>query len=147
MPEEYYDTDFPNLKKLGFKRTSEPAYPNCIAFVVGDEKRKWWPGEYPRWSPDFWPKEAPAKETLDAFLVALATKDFRKCDNGDWEPEFEKTAIYARGEEVSHAALQVDEVTWKSKLGADEDIEHTLAGLEGPLYGKVVAYLKRQRKT
>src|SRR5437016_645688 len=59
MPEEFYDVDFPNLKKLGFARTSDQAYPNCIAFVVGDNNRKWWPGEYSAWSLDYWPKEAP----------------------------------------------------------------------------------------
>jgi len=41
----------PNLRKLGFKRTSEPAYYNCIAYAVGDFKTKWWLATTLR----FWP--------------------------------------------------------------------------------------------
>jgi hypothetical protein len=53
MPEEYYDKHFPNLRRLGFKYTSDPGYDNCIAYAVRDYKRKWWPGEYhPDWSDD-----------------------------------------------------------------------------------------------
>jgi hypothetical protein len=42
MAEELYDRDFPELKKLGYKRDSEPAYYNCVALAVGDMRRKWW---------------------------------------------------------------------------------------------------------
>jgi hypothetical protein len=45
-----------------------------------------------------------------------------------------------------HAALQQDDGTWKSKLAGDEDIKHTLAGLEGPAYGRVIGFLRRPRK-
>jgi hypothetical protein len=152
MPEQYYDADFPNLRKFGFKRTSEPAYPNCISFVVGDNKRRWWPGEYPLWSPDYWPKapsstaETPNDATLEVFKLGLATENFVECNDGKWAPGFEKIALYGRGREITHAALQIAEDKWMSKLGGDEDIEHTLDGLEGPLFGIVVAYLQRQRK-
>ena len=73
MAEELYDVDFPNLRALGFQRTSEPAYYNCIALVAGDLKRKWWPGEYhPFMSPDYWPAGVPNEETLAVFTQALA---------------------------------------------------------------------------
>jgi len=146
MPEANYDRDFPDLKKLGFRRTSEPAYQNCIAFVVGDGKRKWWPGEYhPGWSLDYWPNGVPQEESVGAFVQALATEHFEPCLDGSREEGFEKIAIYALGAEVRHAARQEEDGTWRSKLGEDEDIEHTLDGLAGPLYGKVVAFLRRQR--
>ena len=75
MAEELYDVDFPNLRSLGFERTSEPAYYNCIAYVAGDFKRKWWPGNYhPFLSPDYWPKGAPNEETLEAFVLTPPSK-------------------------------------------------------------------------
>lgn len=148
MAEELYVVDFPNLKKLGWKRTSEPAYYNCIAYVVGDLKRKWWPGEYPPyWSIDFWPKDTPHEETLDAFILALATAGYQPCNDAVLENGFENIAIYALHGVVKHAALQQENGSWRSKLGSDEDIEHTLLGLEGPAYGSVVAFLKRPRTT
>lgn len=146
MPEEYYDTHFPTLRQEGFKRTSEPAYYNCIAYVVGDLQRKWWPGEYdPVWSDDYWPENVPRDETIAAFVMAMATVGYEPCAEGTLEPEFEKIALYSLGELVRHAAKQQPDGTWCSKLGPDEDIEHTLPGLEGPYYGKVVAFLRRSR--
>ena len=147
MAEANYDRDFPNLKTLGFRRTSEPAYYNCIAYVVDDFIRRWWPGEYhPRWSDDFWPEGAPNEETLSAFVIALGTIRYALCDDGGLEPGVEKIAIYAHSnEEITHAAKQWEDGTWRSKLGSDEDIEHTLAGLEGPCYGTVVAFMRRPR--
>ena len=146
MAEELYDIDFPNLGKLGFPRTSEPAYYNCLAYAVGDLKRKWWPGDYlPFWSVDYWPKDAPREETLDAFLLALATVGYSVSNTDEFNLAIEKIAIYALNGLVKHVALQQADGAWRSKLGSDEDIEHTLDGLEGPAYGKVVAYLSRPR--
>lgn len=146
MAEHLYDQDFPNLRTLGFTRTSEPDYYNCIAFVAGDLQRKWWPGDYhPFMSPDYWPTGIPNNETLSAFTQALATVGYEPCSDGNLDIGFEKVAIYALNNEVRHAALQQLNGTWKSKLASDEDIEHTLAGLEGPLYGSVIAFLRRPR--
>jgi hypothetical protein len=135
------------LRTLGFERTSDPAYYNCIAYVAGDLRRKWWPGDYhPFISPDYWPKGAPNAETLEAFVLALSSVGYTLCADGEPESGIEKAALYALGDEIKHAALQQEDGTWKSKLASDEDIRHTLAGLEGPAYGKVVAFLKRPRK-
>lgn len=146
MAEANYDRDFPDLRRLGFQRTSEAAYHNCIGFAVGDWKRKWWPGEYhPQWSLDYWPPGVPQEETVAAFVQALASVGFEPCPDGIREGGFEKIALYCLGTEVRHAARQEEDGTWRSKLGPDEDIEHTLDGLAGPLYGRVAAYLRRPR--
>ncbi len=147
MPETYYDRHFPQLRSLGFKRTSEPAYYNCVAFAVGDDKRKWWPGEYhPFWKDDYWPHGVPNDESLVAFVQALATVQFVPCADENMEEGMEKVVIYGHGEnEVRHMAKQMDDGTWRSKLGEDEDIEHTLAGLAGPFYGRILAFLKRPK--
>ena len=70
------------------------------------------------------------------------------CSDGTPEDGFEKIAIYATGPsntKPSHAARQLANGKWTSKLGQVEDIEHdTVTAIEGPLYGLVVRYLKRQ---
>jgi hypothetical protein len=56
---------------------------------------------------------------------------------------WEKVAIYATDEGPAHAARQLENSRWTSKLGPDDDIEHTLEGLCSPLYGSVVQFLRR----
>lgn len=145
MPDEYYDRYFPNLKKLGYKRTSEPEYYNCIAYAASDTIRKWWPDNFPPGSKDYWPlpvSDAP-DESIESFLAGFATIGYSKCHNGSYEAGYEKVSFYAVGKEVRHAARQMHDGTWRSKLGPDEDIEHTLEGLEGWFYGNIVAFAKR----
>jgi hypothetical protein len=60
------------------------------------------------------------------------------------EPGFEKVALYAVGSEPTHAARQILNGRWVSKLGPQEDIEHGAPDdLSGPCYGQVVRVLKR----
>ncbi len=144
MAEELYDRDFPNLKRLGYRRTSDPHYSNCIAYAAGDGVRKWWPGEYPPRSGDYWPPGVPwDNESLDVFFQAFATLGYVPCPGGEWEPGYEKVAFYVLRGDVQHAAKQQLDGTWRSKLGGDEDIEHTLEGLEGPAYGNVAGFVRR----
>jgi hypothetical protein len=146
MPEEYYSQHFPSLGS-GFRRSSEPDYYNCIALVVGDTVRKWWPGEYdPYWSDDYWPEGVPPENTISAFTSALSTADYYPCDNGDWEDGFEKAVLYMKDGVVTHGAIQIKNGVWKSKLGSDEDIEHALDGICGPFYGTVAAFFRRVRE-
>lgn len=47
-----------------------------------------------------------------------------------------------------HAALQLENGDWTSKMGSAEDILHILAEvLEGPEYGHVARFLSRPRPT
>lgn len=146
MPEEFYDLDFPDLNKLGFERTSAPdASYRCLSFAIGETAKNWWPGDYPASSDDFWPVPYADSGGVAAFLEGLATIGFVPCGSGDVEAGYDKIALYALHDEVRHAARQMTNSRWQSKLGPDEDIAHPLAGLEGPLYGKVVAFLKRPK--
>jgi hypothetical protein len=143
MAEDLYDRDFPRLKLLGYRRTSEPADYNCIAFAVGDVERWWWPSGR---EDDYWPLPIPEKVTLQTFLDAFAARGYSSPidTNGDLESGFEKIAVYAlESGEVTHVAKQQEDGKWRSKLGPEEDIEHALDGLDGPKYGSVVRYLKR----
>ncbi len=66
------------------------------------------------------------------------------CPEAELEEGYEKIAIYALRGEGTHAARQLENGKWTSKLGENIDIEHTLAGLKGPHYGEVVKTLKRE---
>jgi hypothetical protein len=146
MPEEYYDTDFPNLRTEGWQRTSEPDTYNCIAFAAGDTSRYWWPNLFlPNPSDDFWPEGVPNALTIEAFVQAFATRGYIICADANLESGFEKVAIYVHGGLPRHAALQQNNGKWRSKLGRHEDIETTLDGLAGPCYGVPTTFMKRPR--
>jgi hypothetical protein len=62
-----------------------------------------------------------------------------------WKLGFEKIAIYVLDEKPQHAARQLPNGKWTSKLGQYEDIEHNaLEGLEGSIYGYVACVMKRR---
>jgi hypothetical protein len=83
-------------------------------------------------------------ETLDAFFNAYAKLGYEPCDKEDLEPAYEKIALFVSSTGApTHAARQLQNGSWTSKLGPQEDIEHTLEGLEGPAYGSVVRFLRR----
>lgn len=101
-------------------------------------------GEY------YWPQGVPRNLTTDAFLQAYSTLEFRLCFDGELEEGIEKIAIYGTGpagaEQPTHAALQLPDGRWTSKLGNCEDVTHSTANdLNGPCYGQVVCFLRRPR--
>ena len=116
--EQDYDRDFPNLRKLGYSRTSDPHYHNCIAYAAGDLQRAWWPDEHPPNSSNYWPPGVPHhEETVAVFTQAFATLGYSLCADGKWEPGYEKLAIYTWRGLVRHMAKQQANATWRSKLG------------------------------
>jgi hypothetical protein len=64
------------------------------------------------------------------------------------EKGFEKVAIYVKGNQnPTHAARQLDSGIWTSKIGNEEDIEHSSpAVLEGLEYGAVAVVMKKSIK-
>jgi hypothetical protein len=88
---------------------------------------------------------------VPAFVQAFGTVGYVRCKNGNYEEGFEKIAIYASKDAKrklvpEHAARQLVDGRWTSKMGLDEDIEHlTVNDVCGPEYGKVVCYMRRQR--
>lgn len=130
---------FPNLDISNLKRTSDATdrY-NCIAWAMHDNSRWWWPRRGA-----FWPRGAPTQNTIEAFELAFALKGWELCDNGDLEQDFEKVALFANGDEPTHAARLLQNGYWTSKLGRDIDISHTENELSGPFYGNIVRYFRR----
>jgi hypothetical protein len=140
-------SEFPNLKygkDKNHKVTScRTARYNCIAWAADDPLNFWWPD-----GSDHWPTSAPYEVTLPAFIRAFETLGYETCDNGDLEAGYEKIVIYVdTNNEPTHAARQLRNGRWTSKLGRNEDIRHnTPTDVAGPCYGLPCRFLKRRRR-
>lgn len=133
---------FPGLKDDSFQITSPPHKKyNCIAWALGDNSKWWWP--HPKGTAH-WPDDVPREETISAFQHLFVTNGYESCNDDQLEPGFTKIALFARDNEIpTHAAKQLTNGRWTSKLGRSEDIEHNLRDLEGQVYGAVVLLMKR----
>jgi hypothetical protein len=134
---------FPRLKPGNYQITSLPdARYNCIAWAVSETTQWWWPELDPE--AGHWPEGASADVSLPAFLAAFATLGFAPSDSDTYEPGWDKIALFADAAGgPTHAARQLPNGRWTSKIGKLEDIEHDLRDLEGIEYGTVVQILKR----
>lgn len=136
---------FPGLVATPYKVTSAATVNyNCIAWAAGDSSRWWWPDEFDQYH---WPEEVPRQRTLDAFVQAFASIGFEECRDASSEHGWEKVAIYAKSDgEPSHAARQLRDGTWTSKLGQLQDINHVEPDdVNGTDYGSPVRFLRRRR--
>ena len=132
---------FPRLIEDGFSETSSatPQY-NCLAWAAKQTEQGWWPDSFGAYH---WPEGVPREETIESFVRAFAIVGYVRCGDGELEAEHEKVALYARDGKPTHAARQLSDGTWTSKLGRQIDIVHTLHGLDGPAYGQIAAFLRR----
>lgn len=147
------ESHFPRLKREQYHVTSKytTAY-NCIAHAAGRDDLPWWPidavGVH-------WPDGVPKEETIDCFMAAYATEGYVECteEGVSLSPGFEKIALYVdRDGTPTHAARQLDDGQWTSKLGDWEDIKHaSLTDLEddarkrGLGYGESARLMKRPK--
>ncbi len=115
---------------------------NCIAFAAGDVGRFWWPVIYGQ---AYWPPSVQRTESLASFIEAYSTLGYSLCPDGSLEAGFEKIAIYISAQNTpTHAARQLRDGRWTSKLGTAEDIQHdTVNGVSGQRYGQIGAYMRR----
>jgi len=132
---------FPKLSATNHLPTSPADIQyNCIAWAASENDVWWWPDPM---LVKYWPEDVPRLETLDSFIQAFSTKGYAPCSDGQVESGFEKVALYALNSKPTHAARQLSDGNWTSKLGGHCDISHTLDALDGPAYGSVVQFLKR----
>lgn len=122
--------------------SSSDEHYNCIAWAAGHTDDWWWPGSAA--AGEYWPPDVPHERTIAAFQQVFARLGYSACAEEDLETGFEKIALYADEQgKPTHAARQLSNGRWTSKLGKSEDIEHELRSLEGEIYGTVVLFLKR----
>jgi hypothetical protein len=132
---------FPELIGSDYRITSSVSQVyNCIAWAAGDIDRWWWPDLSNR---RYWPEGIARLETVAAFQAAFGSLGFAVCENSDLQVGFDKIAIFADADGPQHAARQLSNGRWTSKIGELEDIEHSLHALEGAEYGKVAVVLRR----
>lgn len=135
------EDEFPNLNDIGYRVTSdESTLYNCVAYAADDMTRKW---DY--FPPHYWPGKisGDAIEALESVFISIG---YARCDNGDLEDGFQKVALYVNEDgEWEHAAKQLENGEWTSKLGNWEDIRHrTPHVFGGSDYGNVMYYMKRK---
>jgi len=81
---------------------------------------------------------------MAAFVQAYGTVGFLPCKDTRLDRGYEKVVIYADPAGIpKHAARQLPNGKWTSKLGPFVDIEHTLVALQGQTYGQISTFLKR----
>jgi hypothetical protein len=137
---------FPGLSATSFtiQSPADPRY-NCIAWAAGDTTRWWWPAD-PR-TGAHWPVGVSREVSLAAFREVFARLGYEPCASDALEEGFEKVGLFARRDKPTHAARQLANGSWTSKLGHEEDIEHPLTALAGDtVYGEMVQILRRPVK-
>jgi hypothetical protein len=133
--------DFPNLTPENHRVTSDRTEDyNCIAWAAGDDAQWWWPEED---EDVHWPEGVPRIEDLATFAAAFATLGYAPCEGDDLEAGMEKVAIYAFDGAPCHAARQLPDGWWTSKLGKWFDVAHTLDAIASGAYGEAVLFLGR----
>lgn len=131
---------FPNLNASNHRVTSPPtpAY-NCFGWAIGGTEILIGPQ-----AGYVWPSEAPLNFKLESFEVALAKFGFERCDDGSLEAESSKVVLFGSTAYVEHAARQLPDGRWTSKLGREEDIEHDSPdAVAGGVYGPVLAFYRK----
>src|SRR5262245_29836601 len=126
------DEAFPRLTPQNHGTTSTDY--NCIAWSARENEHWWQPGV-------FGPIKAHPEDygvgALEAMFKALGYEDCGM--DAGFEPGLEKVALFGHALHYTHAARQLPNGKWTSKLGKAEDIEHdTPDDVAGGVYGEVV---------
>lgn len=136
------DPNFPNSFAEPFKKTSEATdVYNCIAWAANINTQRFWPDPYGGYE---WPKELPFEETLDAFIEFYKTFGYSITRDGSYKEGYIKIVIFTKNSSPTHAARQLSEDTWTSKLGENIDVSHTLAAIQDGFYGRVAVFMVKK---
>jgi hypothetical protein len=133
------NTSFPRLTAQNHRITNPPTTQyNCIAWAAGDTKNWWQPGLY-------WPFPTnPFDDTIGELKRVFESLGYQECQDGVLEQGVEKVALYGVSGFYTHAARQIGDGKWTSKLGNEDDIEHDSSDIVGGgVYGEVALFMKR----
>ncbi len=105
--------DFPNLARGEFQVVcpASDRY-NCVAYAAGDTSQPW-SDELE----DFWPLQVARDPTIRGLEKLFRWLEFKKCNGPRLEGAYQKVALYASKGLWTHAALQMPNGRWRSKLG------------------------------
>jgi hypothetical protein len=132
---------FPQLDRnvLVISSPQTPKY-NCIAFAAGETHRWWWPDQL---RVCYWPRVAPRSEAIPAFQAAFESIGYRLSSGTNLEDDVEKIAFFHMNGRPTHAARQLRNGLWTSKIGRSFDIVHDIEGMEGQEYGAIALIMER----
>lgn len=135
----WIEDQFPAIDTNGLLVTSPKTEDyNCIAWAA-NENDAWW-SHLPGYR---WPVEL-RSPLIESLIAAYTSIGFEVCGEDSPEPGYEKVALYARNDLWTHAARQLPDGKWTSKLGPEEDISHKSPScLEGMAYGNVHCIMRR----
>lgn len=115
---------------------------NCVAYAAGDTSQPW--SDEPE---DYWPPEVARNPSITGLENLFRWLGFKKCRGSRLEADYHKVALYASKGLWTHAALQMPNGRWRSKLGNGVLIEHrTPLSLTGDLYGNVYLYMRKRSR-
>ena len=139
----WIEEKMPLLAAEGYQVTSGPTDDyNCIAYVAGESDR-WW--SHKADAGYYWPEHASRTPSIQSLTEAFAGLGYARCEGAGAEPGFTKIALYADAQgHWTHAAVQLLDGRWSSKLGPDEDISHRAPeSLDPDVYGGVHSLMRR----
>ena len=114
---------------------------NCIAWALEDTEHFYWTGPEEFF---YWEADLPREETIDSFVQLFRQHGYEICENALKERGFTKIALFTKDNIPTHAARQLLNGLWTSKLGILEDVRHTLFAISDGLYGSVALILKKK---
>lgn len=136
----FFAQTFPRLSGEGFKIVEQESdrY-NCIAYAAGDTTNWWWPNGI-----DYWPPWATVDSKIESLKEVFAGLEYEQCDNSSFEDGYEKVALYEIHGRFEHAAVQMPNGRWRSKMGKGPVIEHiSPESLSDGMYGNPTIYMRR----
>jgi hypothetical protein len=90
----------------------------------------------------------PGEYGIGILVQVFEALGYEACADDRPEPGYEKVALYGSSLYYTHAARQLPDGRWTSKLGKAEDIEHDSPDdVAGGVYGEVVEFMKRPIRT
>lgn len=141
---------FPELAQdKNFQITSKatPNY-NCIAWACKYNDRWIQPPYLEKPNLDcvvWWPPEVEEGTNIQCLVSVFESQGYMLCDTFEHEDGYIKIALYfnENNNEWTHAARELRNGFWTSKLGPNVDIQHgTPYTIENEDYGKVYCFMK-----
>lgn len=131
---------FPGLAGEDFKILEPPSrYFNCVAFAAGDTTRIW---DYNEGY--YWPPWTTRDSRIESLMEVFAGLGYEPCDDGAAEDGYRKVALYEENGIAQHAALQVSNGRWQSKMGQGPVIEHlSPESISGRVYGAPTTFMRK----
>ena len=131
---------FPNLADEEFEIVDQPSERyNCIAYAAADTSKWWWPDGI-----NYWPPWATETDRIESLKEAFAGLGYEQCDQINPEASYNSIALYEAHGAMQHAAVQMPNGRWRSKVGKGPVIEHrSPESLSGGIYGNPTVFMRR----